>query len=181
MKTNSAWLSYIEGYVKSSLCFFICCDNSALLQYLLNMVGQWKVFRAVGDTSTHSISHSIPSHSDVGHRQMLQYCVRRCWVRLRLRHQIVIWICKMHNVTCKLQNAKYEMLWKEVGWESLAEPSCPMQNAKCKIWPANCKMQSTKYLAAILHEERLGENLWLRHLAQCKMQNAKCDLQIAKW
>ena len=41
-----------------------------------------------------------------------------------------------------------------------------MQNAKGKMWHANSKIQSTKYLAEILCEKRLGENLWLRHLAQ---------------
>ena len=32
-----------------------------------------------------------------------------------------------------------------------------------------------------MREERLGENLWLRHLAQCKMQNSKCYMQLAKF
>ena len=99
---------------------------------------------------------------------LLQYCVRRGWLRISGGLILPNAKCKMLNVTSKLQNSKYKMVyctiaWEEVGWESQAAPSCPMQNAKCKMWHAKCKIQSTK---CILREKRFGENLWLRHLAQ---------------
>ena len=74
--------------------------------------------------------------------------------------------------------------WDEVGWGSgCAISMYPniLKNANIYTQIYTIYTNIREMLAAILREKRFGENLWLRHLAQCKMQNVRCKLQSSKY
>ena len=78
------------------------------------------------------------------------YCVRWGWVGFGLRYLNVpkyTQKCKhihtnIHNLHKHTGNACCNIAWKEVWWESVAAPSCPMQNAKCEMQIAKFKVRN---------------------------------------